>query len=71
METHSTKQVRVLCAHVFEHMGHPVTIHGWVHSIRHLGQLAFMHVRDRSGIIQCVLEGSSPKHRLAWNRSSP
>ncbi|WP_425414592.1 OB-fold nucleic acid binding domain-containing protein [Paenibacillus harenae] len=52
-------------------MGHPVTIHGWVHSIRHLGQLAFMHVRDRSGIIQCVLEGSSPKHRLAWNRSSP
>lgn len=56
METHSTQQIRVLCAHVSNHTGHTVTIHGWVHSIRHLGQLSFVNVRDRSGIIQCVLE---------------
>ncbi|MDR0268872.1 aspartate--tRNA(Asn) ligase [Paenibacillus sp.] len=65
METHSTKQVRVLCAHVSEHMGQLVTIHGWVHSIRHLGQLAFVHVRDRSGIMQCVLEGELTETSLS------
>ncbi|MCQ6557473.1 aspartate--tRNA(Asn) ligase [Paenibacillus mendelii] len=65
METHSTQQVRVLCARVSEHMGHLVTVHGWLHSIRHLGQLAFVNVRDRSGIVQCVLEGELAKTPLS------
>ncbi|RKN85598.1 aspartate--tRNA(Asn) ligase [Paenibacillus ginsengarvi] len=57
METHSQQQVRVLCSRVPEHAGHPVTVSGWVRSIRHLGRLAFVQVRDRSGVVQCVLEG--------------
>ncbi|MCC2684040.1 MAG: aspS [Paenibacillaceae bacterium] len=56
METHSTQQIRVLISHVSNHTGHSVTVHGWVHSIRRLGRLAFGSLRDRSGIIQCVLE---------------
>ncbi|CAG7625886.1 Aspartate--tRNA(Asp/Asn) ligase [Paenibacillus solanacearum] len=56
MEIHSKQPIRVLCAHVSEHVERPVTVQGWVHSIRHLGQLAFVNVRDRSGIIQCVFE---------------
>lgn len=31
---------------------------GWAHAIRRLGDLAFLVVRDRSGLIQCVLEGA-------------
>ncbi|MEF3302326.1 aspartate--tRNA(Asn) ligase [Paenibacillus sp. GYB003] len=57
METHASPQVRVLCARISEQAGRPVAVQGWVHAVRRLGRLAFVHVRDRSGIVQCVLEG--------------
>lgn len=35
--------------------GEIVKINGWVHRIRKLGKLAFIIVRDRSGLVQCVV----------------
>ncbi len=39
-------------SHVDEH----VTVNGWIDSHRDLGGLLFFDVRDRSGILQCVVE---------------
>lgn len=50
---------RVLTAHLASHVGQPVTLQGWVHNLRLLGgNLAFLMLRDRSGMVQCVLEGA-------------
>lgn len=50
-------QVRVLASQVGAHVGETVTLKGWVHTLRHMGNLAFLMLRDRSGLVQCVLEG--------------
>jgi aspartyl-tRNA synthetase len=37
------------------HIGEQVTVGGWVHSIRNMGKMAFIDVRDWSGILQVVM----------------
>ncbi|MGE5674586.1 MAG: aspartate--tRNA(Asn) ligase [Mycobacterium leprae] len=49
--------VRVLAAEVSAHEGETVLLQGWTHSLRQLGNIAFLVLRDRSGLVQCVLEG--------------
>ncbi len=49
--------MRILSTELPQHVGNQIMISGWVHSIRQLGHLAFVHLRDRSGIVQIVLEG--------------
>lgn len=50
---------RVLTAEVSSRIGETVTLQGWVHTLRLLGgNLAFLMLRDRSGMVQCVLEGA-------------
>jgi nondiscriminating aspartyl-tRNA synthetase len=49
---------RVLSRELPAHTGHEVLIAGWVHQVRQLGNLAFLVVRDRLGLVQCVLEGA-------------
>lgn len=52
--------VRVLTASVAAHLGEQVLLQGWVHSLRRLGSsLGFLTLRDRSGLVQCVLEGEA------------
>jgi len=48
---------RVLAGQVAPRVGQTVTLKGWVHNYRQFGNLAFLVLRDRSGLIQCVLEG--------------
>lgn len=36
-------------------IGEKVKIMGWVHKIRKLGKIAFVIIRDRSGLIQCIV----------------
>lgn len=48
---------RVLIKEIFNQIGNRVTVCGWVHKIRDLGNVSFILIRDRSGIIQVVLEG--------------
>ncbi|MFZ5816795.1 MAG: aspartate--tRNA(Asn) ligase [Bacillota bacterium] len=50
---------RVLTAELASRIGAPVTLQGWVHNLRLLGgNLAFLLLRDRAGMAQCVLEGA-------------
>lgn len=51
---------RTLVADLTVALGHPVTLRGWVHHRRDLGGIAFLHLRDRTGVVQCVLEGIEP-----------
>src|SRR5947209_762180 len=41
-----------------EHIGKKVTINGWISSHRDLGGLLFLDIRDRSGIVQSIVEPS-------------
>ena len=47
---------RILAAEAKEHIGEEVLLQGWVHRIRQLGQVSFIILRDRSGIVQTIAE---------------
>ncbi len=51
--THNCGEIRK------ENVGQKVKIAGWVHAVRNLGGLVFMHVRDQYGITQGVVSGES------------
>lgn len=55
--TSTPSSPRVLARDIGHHLGDSVLLQGWVHSYRHLGGLAFLILRDRSGLCQVVLEG--------------
>ena len=45
---------RTLAAHIGEHVGTQVRVQGWLHALRKMGEVNFLVVRDRSGILQAV-----------------
>ena len=56
---------RTLVKEARQKMGSRIRLCGWVHRIRDLGNLTFLLLRDRSGLIQVVLEGKDhPELRL-------
>ena len=50
-----------------KYIGKRVTVKGWVSKRRDLGNLIFIDVRDRMGIVQCVFSGekNNETHELA------
>jgi nondiscriminating aspartyl-tRNA synthetase len=57
---------RILVRDLAAHVGRAVTLRGWVHHRRDLGGIQFLHLRDRSGSVQCVFEGVAvPLHESA------
>ena len=51
-----------MCGDVTENLaGSKATVMGWVQSRRDLGQLIFIALRDRTGIVQAVVDGSAEK----------
>lgn len=45
------------CGHISqEDLGKEVILNGWVHRIRNHGGVIFMDLRDREGLVQCVIE---------------
>ncbi|MBN2378608.1 aspartate--tRNA ligase [candidate division WOR-3 bacterium] len=46
---------RTCCGELtLRHVSEPVRLCGWVHRLRDLGGVTFMHLRDRSGLVQVV-----------------
>jgi nondiscriminating aspartyl-tRNA synthetase len=56
---------RTLAAELAEHVGQRVRIGGWLHHQRQLANVAFLLLRDRSGITQVVLSDPAGRGRLA------
>ena len=49
-----------MCCHVNESMiGQEVTVMGWVQRRRDLGQLIFIALRDRTGLVQIAIDGNT------------
>ena len=54
-----------MCCDVSEALiGSEVTVMGWVQRRRDLGQLIFIALRDRSGIVQAVFDGNNSDAEL-------
>jgi aspartyl-tRNA synthetase len=47
------------------HAGQRMRLSGWVHRTRDHGQLLFIDLRDHYGVMQCVIDSSSPLFKLA------
>ncbi len=57
METMKGMKRTALCTEISEqHIGQTVTVMGWAAKVRDIGQLVFLDVRDRSGLLQVVVE---------------
>ncbi len=55
---------RILARDLKNQVGKEVTIQGWLHKKRLLGGLTFINVRDRSGLIQAVIEDKDEVEKL-------
>jgi nondiscriminating aspartyl-tRNA synthetase len=55
---------RVLARDVKTHIGGKVMIEGWLHKKRLLGGLTFINVRDRSGLVQVVVQDKAEVEKL-------
>lgn len=56
--------MRTLAREVKEHIGKSVEIQGWIHKKRLLGGITFINVRDRSGLVQIVVEDKDEVEKL-------
>lgn len=55
---------RILSKDIKEHAGKKVRIQGWLHKKRMLGGLNFINVRDRSGLVQVLVEAKDEVEKL-------
>ncbi len=55
---------RTLARDIKDHIGKKILIQGWLHKKRLLGGLTFINVRDRSGLVQVVVEDRSEVEKL-------
>jgi nondiscriminating aspartyl-tRNA synthetase len=55
---------RVLARDVKDHAGKQITIQGWLHKKRLLGGLNFINLRDRSGLVQVVIQDDTEVEKL-------
>lgn len=56
--------MRTLARELSDHIGKDVTVQGWMHKKRLLGGLNFINLRDRSGLIQMVVEDKAEIEKL-------
>lgn len=52
----STSIKRTLANELSQNIGKEVLVKGWLHSIRSLGRVSFVLIRERTGVIQVVVE---------------
>lgn len=56
--------MRVLNNDVAQHVGKEIMTKGWLHKKRLMGGLAFINVRDRTGLVQIVIEDKDEVEKL-------
>lgn len=56
--------MRILSSEVSKHIGEKIRIEGWLHKKRLLGGLTFINVRDRSGLVQVVIQDKDEVEKL-------
>lgn len=56
--------MRTLASDIKKQAGKTATINGWIHKKRLLGGLTFINVRDRSGLVQVVIEDKNEVEKL-------
>src|SRR4051812_31135366 len=56
--------MRTLAKGVKSNVGKEIVIEGWIHKKRLLGGLNFINVRDRSGLVQVVVENKDEVEKL-------
>ncbi len=56
--------MRTLASDIKKQVGKSATIEGWLHKKRLLGGLTFINVRDRSGLVQVVVEDKKEVEKL-------
>lgn len=52
-----TNLKRTLAKECARKVGETVKVQGWAKKVRHLGNISFLVIRERTGELQCVLEG--------------
>jgi len=56
--------MRTLAKELKDHIGSEVQIQGWIHKKRLMGGLTFINVRDRTGLIQILVEDKDEVEKL-------
>lgn len=56
---------RVLAADIVRHLGEEVRVEGWLHQARRLGGINFLLIRDRTGILQVVVDEPTELAKLS------
>jgi len=56
---------RAMTTEISKNIGKEVTLSGWIHKLRKLGGISFLVLRDRSGIAQAIIDGSTENEKLA------
>ncbi len=56
--------VRTLARDIAKHIDKSVTVCGWIHKKRLLGGLNFINIRDRSGLVQVLVEDKDEVEKL-------
>lgn len=56
--------MRTLVKELPDHVSDTVTVHGWLHKKRLLGGLNFLTVRDRTGLVQSLIEDKEQIEKL-------
>jgi nondiscriminating aspartyl-tRNA synthetase len=60
---------RILINELKDHLEEQVLIKGWIHRIRKLSKVTFLVLRDRTGIVQCVIDPKSIEVKDIKNES--
>src|SRR5215831_12164400 len=55
----TSPSIRIRTPEVASHIGETVRVAGWLHSLRRLGGVSFLVVRDGWGVVQAVVEQES------------
>jgi nondiscriminating aspartyl-tRNA synthetase len=56
---------RTLASKLAQQIEREVTIRGWLHTMRAMGKLNFLILRDRTGLAQIVIESKDEAKKLA------